>query len=639
MADADFKLWNKKDEDGGLDSYTGTQGQSGILNTNSLESSDSTWVIIFSENGYDKNCDGDYKLINPNTTLDHLKDVTRGSGDWENNIKSFWLYKTKPSWWNSGTRPTYDQLFEQPNNQALFTKGTNYTDSNGVFPAPSSEVDLLNTNYTSTGNRMDDEYDPGNISSISTGPNSWLLVFDGSSCTGNFLKIDPNTQQPDLGTLDRYDMDGVRQGDWANDISSFLLYPSKPIFWDTDYPGPYLDKQNFCDAFPNGSLSGSTVKYVIANDTFSVDYPDTIQSATQVLPNYYDNIDTDNLPADGWTRFDVNLEHKNVMGMNDTASFTLFFDNSSELVSIQNFVWHSNDGSYEIDDTTIATVDLDLEVLGDETAIETCGITIVVANVLAGVFDTASSIFNHLSAAIFNKNDDGGRYYFLPVICHTINRISTTVFNNYGIATYTSSSDPRANNTLDFDYSDFKSAIQAADNNFSSVGNWTTYTGSNSNSDAEDPNNKVMEMTYSGSNYRTWHLETSMTQDLGMLVSCKIDYEPTSGDEDHVILMAGFTMPTSGSTTPILAFAQATIQFTDDSSMNIMSDSYSTGDIIDSLYNDLQGQLNAYSFSGDNQGRKFLADITKANLEAMVNCTEMTAKTANKVSRSIAAEV
>lgn len=624
---ADFQLWNKENKGGGSSSYKDAQAQSGILNTNSLETYDSTWVIIFSKNNYDPDLNGDYKKIGPNTYLNHLKNVDRGDdGDnWENDVKSFVLYKTKPAWWNNSSRPSYNDLFKQSSGLALFTKGTNYDGSNGVFTAPYSAVDLLTINYTSSGYRMDDEYDPGNISSISTGPNTWLLVYDGNDCTGNFYKIDPNTMLPDLSTVDRCDMNGVRQGDWANDISSFLLYAEKPIFWDTIYPGPYLDSQSFCDAFPYASLSGNDVEYVVVNNNYTVDYPDTLQSATQSLDAYHGAIDMDNLPADGWTSFYVTMKHHNVAGKNDNGSFYLIFDNNSQLVDIQHFVWTSNDDAYSIDETTIATVDLDLEVLGDETAVETGGVTIVVANVVAAVFDTVCGVFNHVAASIFQKHDDGGRFYFLPVMCHTINRLSTTIFSNYGESSYVSSDDPRANMTLEFNADAFKSGLQSADSNFSSIDDWAQFSGGNTTSD----NNNVMEAVYQGYNYRTWFLETSMTQDIGMLVSCKIDYEVESGDNDHVIMMVGFTMPTVATDPPILAFAQAMIQFVDDSDDNIISELYSSGntdDIVGSLYNDLQGQLSQLTFDDGNGGRAYLADIAKANLMSMVSCTITTSK-------------
>lgn len=44
----DFQTWNNSDRGGGTDKYTGTQGiNSRDANDDSLQTSDSTWVIVF----------------------------------------------------------------------------------------------------------------------------------------------------------------------------------------------------------------------------------------------------------------------------------------------------------------------------------------------------------------------------------------------------------------------------------------------------------------------------------------------------------------------------------------------------------------------------------------------------------------
>jgi hypothetical protein len=623
MGNAIFTLWNNNNRGGIDENHYVPKGQTHVSDTKSLETKANAWVIIFSEKNYDYDMSGDYILVPEKTYMSDLKKVPRGNGhEWNNDVKSFILYGHKPSWWDSGVRPNHNQLFELVDGQALFTEDKNFLSDNSIFQAPLSKVYLTGTAYTSSGNRMDDEYDPGNISAIRTGNNVWVQVYEDDNCVGNFYKIEPNTIIADLATIDRKDMNGVSHGDWSNDISSLLLYASKPIFWDTKYPGPYIDPHKLCASYPNGTLNSSnTVQYIIEDATYKIYYPgssECLQSATQWLDAYHGPLDLSNLPTDGWTSFHFHLEHHNSGGQNDTATFYLIFDNNSVLVDVQLFDWSADNGSYNISNAVIKTVDLELTLLGDETAIETLGITIVVADVLKSVFDKVCSVFNSVTEALYKFTDDGGRYYFLPVICHTINRVTSTVFSNYNTTVYTDPSDPRAKQLLDFNYSYYRNAIQSSGIAFSWVGDWSAFPNSNGTA----PYNNVMEMTYHNYNYRTWYLETSLSQSLGMLVSCKIDYE-IDGKDDHIILMAGFTMPPLGSTAPVLAFAQATIQFSDGSNANITTDLYSKGDIVSQLFTNLHNQLANVKHDASTGGRVYLADVAKANLNAMVACTQV----------------
>lgn len=138
--------------------------------------------------------------------------------------------------------------------------------------------------------------------------------------------------------------------------------------------------------------------------------------------------------------------------------------------------------------------------------------------------------------------------------------------------------------------------------------------------------NTLLNYSYSNTNlnYRTWSPETStLPTDLGLVVSCKIDFANGIGD-DHIILVVGF-LKVAGAD-PTINFIQASVQFHGDDSQNIMIDPIKsdpnnpTPNLEDELYNSLSEQIQGDGFGDDDtsKGRKALPDIAKANLKSMI---------------------
>jgi hypothetical protein len=137
--------------------------------------------------------------------------------------------------------------------------------------------------------------------------------------------------------------------------------------------------------------------------------------------------------------------------------------------------------------------------------------------------------------------------------------------------------------------------------------------------------NQVLSYSYRGVNWRTWSPESStMPTDLGMIVSCKIDFANGNGD-DHIVLIAGFLKVQHAA--PTINFAEASIQLNDDDDLNvssgaIISDPANPSDISTLLYNSLNSQILAEADqlgSGDTlTGRESLPDIARITLEAMM---------------------
>lgn len=151
---------------------------------------------------------------------------------------------------------------------------------------------------------------------------------------------------------------------------------------------------------------------------------------------------------------------------------------------------------------------------------------------------------------------------------------------------------------------------------------WKTYNGS-----IGEPLNT--QLTYHKNNieYRTWSPETStLPTDLGLVVSCKIDFENGMGD-DHIILIVGF-LKVKGAA-PTINFIQASVQFYNDDDKNIMIDPIKSdpnnpiNNLGQELYNRLNDLISADHFAADEnnqtaQGRNSLPGIAQANVNSMI---------------------
>jgi hypothetical protein len=625
----DFQLWNNNDQGGGSDVYSGAQGQENIdANNDSLQTYDSAWVIVFDETEYN----GNIWKIGPDAYYDDLNHVDRNDssgnkvGVWKNAIQSFIIYKQQPAFWNNSSWPSQSELIGLQENQALFAENSSYLGDNRVFTGPYNAGSLSEIGYANDSDKMSGA---GGVTSLKTGPGSWLIIFDDTDFDGDFLKIGPNTPYSDLNNVERQDINGNNDGDWKNQIQSFLLYAYQPEFWNTSYSRPYVDFSTFYDLYPypTSDVSDNKIVYMVEDSTYTVDCPDfTEQSTTQSLSVYEDD-DTTNLPTNGWTKYGMNLTHENpALTRDDTCEFDAYFDNTGTLVSIQHFDMQLN-GAYQISQAVIDTVDFVAWYYGTTGAIETLGISEEAADAFVDVFDFVTAAFNKFSAAIYKVSDNGGQFYFLPVVCHTLNRLCTTVAGPFNLPLYTDPNDSRKNYSMAFDNGTFPGSLNSVISGYGSVQNWQQENGLDGGT---YPFDQAAEYTYESYPFRTWYQESSVSAQLGIFVSCKLDYEiGDNSKDDHVILLLGFKLPDTNGDRPTLTFAQATVQFTDGSNPNIMTPPYNnvssgtsnyTSDVIDSVCDYIQSSLSGVSMNGSQQGRQYLADVTRANMQAICDC-------------------
>lgn len=617
---ADFQTWNSIGGSG--NTYTGIQGQCNIdANDNLAQAYSNTWVLAFDGTNYTGNI---LKITADDNQIDLNKTTRYDSsgnniGDWKDQIQSFILYKQKPSWWDTikHVAPTNEQLFELQDAQVLLCEDENFLGENIVIDGPYACSDTANIGYTTNSRYLSGAYA---VSSLKTGPNAWLIIFDHTQMTGCFLKIPPNTPYSNLNNEERNDLNGKKQGDWNDQTNSFLIYNDKPEFWDTDYASPYIDQQSLYNLYPypTSSVGDNPLTYMVEDSTYYITYPvHSEQTADQNTTDGHD--DTTHLPAAGWTRYHVKVENNVHGGWNDTVEFDMYFDNAGNIVQIQNFNWTSS-GAFEVPSAFIKAVDITVASLGVDNTWETLGISDVVAEGFIDVFDMVCSVFNTIADKIFKFTDNGGEFYLLPVVCHTINRICATVAMQYNVPLYTDPSNPRNAYALSFDNSRFPNTLN------SEIGD--TVSGWQVKNDLDGgtlPFNQVVEYLYGGYKYRTWYQESSVSASFGMFVSCKVDYEIDSTHDDHIIILMGFKIPGTGETAPILTFAQAIVQLTNESENNVMTPAYSglsglgnySNDIIGSVYNYISANVPQES---SEPGRIHLADVTKANMNAVVQC-------------------
>ena len=131
--------------------------------------------------------------------------------------------------------------------------------------------------------------------------------------------------------------------------------------------------------------------------------------------------------------------------------------------------------------------------------------------------------------------------------------------------------------------------------------------------------NTVMEYKKGDNTYRTWYQETSsMKENAGLLVSCKVDYERGTGD-DHIIILTGFQITSTG---PVMVFAQASVQFHGDETNNIIGTPVTTGDMGQGIYDSLNASIQSDDFGNvddSTAGRRTLPDIARANVNSILH--------------------
>lgn len=79
---------------------------------------------------------------------------------------------------------------------------------------------------------------PQDWTSLKTGSNTWLVVWNGSNYTGDYLKIGG------ANAASNSDLNNTKRsggGDWKHQIQSFIIYANQPSWWSDTTPPPNND--------------------------------------------------------------------------------------------------------------------------------------------------------------------------------------------------------------------------------------------------------------------------------------------------------------------------------------------------------------------------------------------------------------
>ena len=168
-----------------------------------------------------------------------------------------------------------------------------------------------------------------------------------------------------------------------------------------------FDLQTFQSLFPDSvsDKNGTAIKYTVEDSDYRI-YNPTWSSNNTVLT--------------------VNLDHIRSGATDDHATLIVTYDSNAGIESIEG-TWTAGNDGYTITKIVITAVDASAEFLGAVGALETVGISEAVANGIVEAFDTFCELFNTLSPIVVNLTDNGGRFYFMAVVCHTVNRMNASV--------------------------------------------------------------------------------------------------------------------------------------------------------------------------------------------------------------------
>lgn len=479
--------------------------------------------------------------------------------------------------------------------QVAFYQDKKYGGGYSIYDGPNQCASQYYMYYQGNVNSKDDNMTK-DISSLKTGSNAWVTIYDGDNYTGQSLNFYPNTSCDNLK-----DHDDPTSHNWGDMIASWRLYTAIPSSWNTGF-----DKTTFEGQFPGwnkqSDLDGDYLNYETQGAGYHVH---------QIGKSY---------PDEFTMKISLKVCYQITAGTNDNVLLDILVNTDGSLNSI---TYTYNAGSaVQIPGWVEKAVDAGAEVAGAVGALESAGISEAAAQEFVEDFNTICNVFNKVASAVFklSQNDDG-RFYLVPVVSHVIVRALKSV-------TIQGSVPRTANPAINFSSNVFAGHLDeisgyTVNKDGNGAYSWDQYTGSGYL-------NTVLNYQKSSRNYRTWLQEVDVTRNnTGLVVSCKIDWENGAGD-DHIVLFTGFAHTDNGVQ---MVFAQASVQFHHDEDDNLVTAAYTTdsqdasenmtyaSNLAQAIYDDLNGQVVALNLgTGDtDEGRKALPIIARDNVQAMMN--------------------
>lgn len=474
--------------------------------------------------------------------------------------------------------------------QVAFYQDKNYGGGYAIYDGPNHCDSQYYMNYNNGDNMTN------SISSLKTGSNSWLTIYDGDNYTGQARNYYPSTECDNLK-----DHDNPNHGNWGDIIASWRLYSAIPSSWNVGF-----NKSAFESQFPSwkkqSDLDGDYLDY----ETQGAGYH--VHNLGLIYPDEFT------------MKISLKVCYQITAGTNDNVLLDILVNTDASLNSIT-YTYNAGN-SVEIPGWVEKSVDAAVEVAGAVGALESAGISEAAAQEFVEDFNTICNIFNKVASAVFKLSQkDDGRFYLVPVVSHVIARALKSV-------TIQGQVPETSNPLINFSSNVFAGQLDQYTGVSVDMTNgqyvWDQWGGTSGYL------NTVLNYQKDGRNYRTWLQEVDILRNnTGLIVSCKIDWENGAGD-DHIVVLAGFSTSTEGTK---MVFVQASVQFHKDEDDNLVTQAYMTdavdqsdnlvytSNLADAIYNDLNGQVVALNLgSGDtDEGRKSIPEIAKANVLAMTN--------------------
>jgi len=129
----------------------------------------------------------------------------------------------------------------------------------------------------------------------------------------------------------------------------------------------------------------------------------------------------------GKLRVTLSQDH-NIKGSTDDHSSTyLLFDGSGGLIELSHDFQITDGSAFQIPSWIPKTLDIAVELLGAAGALETAGISEVVAQEVVADINSFCDTFNKIMGRLNKIGEDGGRLNFPAEICHNMNKASVSV--------------------------------------------------------------------------------------------------------------------------------------------------------------------------------------------------------------------
>jgi hypothetical protein len=100
--------------------------------------------------------------------------------------------------------------------------------------------------------------------SIKTDANTWVVIWDGQNCTGNYMKIGGSSSASN-SDLNKTQRGSDKHDDWKNAIMSFMMFSSQPSWWNSSSKPPV----DFSYLGSTQALACSSTKFYDDTNVFS----------------------------------------------------------------------------------------------------------------------------------------------------------------------------------------------------------------------------------------------------------------------------------------------------------------------------------------------------------------------------------